>query len=60
MSLGITWYALEEAAAKYTLEESLILKWVDEGVVRAESAGKGKVQVNVDDLELKLREMTVL
>ena len=60
MSLGITWYTLEEAAAKYNLEKSLILKWVEEGVVRAETASKGDVRVHVDDLELKLREMTVL
>ena len=60
MSLGVTWYALEEVAAKYNLEKSLVLKWVEEGVVRAESALKGELRVNVDDLELKLREMTVL
>jgi hypothetical protein len=60
MSLGITWYALEEAAAKYNLERSLILKWVEEGVVRAETANEGEMQVNVDDLELKVRELTVL
>ena len=60
MSLGITWYALEEAAAKYNLEKLLILKWVEEGLVRAETASKGEVRVNIDDLELKVREITVL
>lgn len=58
MSLGITWYTLEEAAAKYSLEKSLILKWVDEGLVRAEQAGKRVVRINIDDLELKVQEMT--
>jgi hypothetical protein len=60
MSIGITWYTLEEAAAKYNLEKPLILKWIEDGVVRAETADKGEVRVNVDDLDLKLREMTVL
>lgn len=58
MPLGITWCTLEEAAAKYCLETSLILKWVEEGVVRAEHAGTQITQVNVDDLELKVQEMT--
>ena len=58
MPIGITWYTLEEAAAKYCLEKSLILKWVEEGVVRAEQADNQLVRVNVDDLELKVQEMT--
>jgi len=58
MSLGITWYTLEEAAAKYSLEKSLILRWVDEGLVRAEQSGKRVVRINIDDLELKVQEMT--
>lgn len=56
MSLGKTWYTLEEAAAKYCLEKSVIQKWVAEGVVRAEEAGEKVIQVNADDLELKLQE----
>ncbi len=60
MSLGITWYLLDEAAAKYNLDKSLILKWVKDGVVRAEKADDAVVRINVDDLELKLREMTVV
>ena len=58
MPLGITWYTLEEAAAKYCLETAVIKKWADEGVVRSE-LGEGRVmRVNVDDLELKLQEVT--
>jgi excisionase family DNA binding protein len=58
MSLGITWYTVEEAASKYSLDKSLILKWVDEGIVRSEQAGEESLRVNMDDLELKLQEMT--
>ena len=58
MPLGITWYTLEEAAAKYCLETAVIKRWVDKGVVRSE-LGEGRVmRVNVDDLELKLQEVT--
>jgi hypothetical protein len=58
MPLGITWYTLEEAAAKYCLEVALIRKWTDEGVVRSEP-GEGRVmRVNVDDLEIELQELT--
>jgi excisionase family DNA binding protein len=58
MSLGITWYTVEEAASKYSLDKSLILKWVDEGIVRSEQAGEELLRVNMDDLELKLQETT--
>jgi hypothetical protein len=58
MPLGITWYTLDEAAAKYCLESALIRKWADEGVVRSE-LGEGRImRVNVDDLEIRLQELT--
>ena len=58
MPLGITWYTLEEAAAKYCLETALIKRWADEGVVRSELGNNHVMRVNVDDLELKLQEVT--
>ena len=58
MPLGITWYTLEEAAAKYCLETALIKRWADEGVVRSELDDNRVMRVNVDDLELKLQEVT--
>ena len=56
MSIGITWCTIEEAAAKYSLEKSLIQKWVAEGVVRAEEADNKIVRANVDDLVLEMQE----
>jgi hypothetical protein len=58
MPLGITWYTLDEAAAKYCLGTALILKWVEEGVVRSEMGDHQVMRVNVDDLELMIQEMT--
>ena len=58
MSLGITWFTLEEAVSKYCLEEPLILKWVDEGLIRAEESAGRVVRINIDDLELKVQELT--
>ena len=58
MPLGITWYTLEEAAAKYCLETALIKRWADEGVVRSELGDNHVLRVNVDDLEIKLQEVT--
>lgn len=60
MSLGITWCTIEEAAAKYSLDKALILKWVDEGVVRAEEVDHKIVRVNVADLELEVQERAAL
>jgi len=39
MPLGITWYTLEEAAAKYCLETALIKRWADEGVYHVIPSG---------------------
>jgi hypothetical protein len=58
MPLGITWYTLDEAAAKYSLEPALILQWAEEGVVRSEQGDNQVMRVNVDDLELKVQERT--
>jgi hypothetical protein len=58
MSLGITWYTLEEADRKFGLTQAMILKWVEDGQVRAEMEGKTVVRINIDDLKLKVKEMT--
>lgn len=56
MSFGMNWCTIEEAASKYNLKESLIRKWVSQGVVRAEEVDHTVVRVNVDDLELEVQE----
>jgi predicted site-specific integrase-resolvase len=58
MSLTKTWYTLEEVAQKFGLEQAMVLSWVENGLVRAEEVGKKIVRVNVDDVELKVQEMT--
>jgi hypothetical protein len=56
MSIGITWYTIEDAAAKYNLDKSLILKWVQEGLVRSEESDQKIVLINIDDIELEVQE----
>lgn len=58
MSLGISWYTLAEAEGKLGLKQSEILKWVEDGLVRAEKEDYKVVRVNIDDLELKVQELT--
>lgn len=60
MSIGVDWITIEEAAAKYSLDRALILKWVNEGVVRAEEADQKVVRINVADLELEVQERGAL
>lgn len=57
MSLVKTWYTLDEAESKFGVQKHLILKWVEEGLVRCEQEGNKVVRVNADDLELKAGEM---
>ena len=56
MLLEKSWFTPDEAEAKFGIEKSLILEWVEEGMVRCETEGERVVRVNVDDLELKLEE----
>ncbi|MDD2540700.1 MAG: MerR family transcriptional regulator [Desulfuromonadaceae bacterium] len=58
MSLGITWYTLEEAEGKFGLNRADILKWAEDGLVRVEKADNKVIRVNVDDIELKVQELT--
>lgn len=56
MSLAKTWYTVEEVESKFGVPKTLVLKWVEEGLVRCESSGGKVVSVNGDDLELKVEE----
>jgi len=55
MTHGTTWKTVEEATSKYCLETSLILKWAEEGVIRAEQQDTRSMQVNADDIEHRVR-----
>lgn len=56
MSLAKTWFSVEEAESKFGVPKNLVLKWVEEGLVRCEQADGKVTSVNGDDLELKVEE----
>ncbi|HKZ16260.1 MAG TPA: MerR family transcriptional regulator [Geobacteraceae bacterium] len=56
MSLLKNWCTVDEAESKLGIKRSLILKWVEEGIVRCEEEDGKVVRVNMDDLELKVAE----
>lgn len=60
MTLERNWQSLDAAAQKYGIEKSSILAWIEEGIVRSESDADQVVLVNLNDLELKIHELTKL
>ncbi len=57
MSLTKSWCSPEEAESKYGVDKVLILKWVEDGLIRCEQRDGKVVRVNMDDLELKVDEL---
>ena len=57
MSLLKSWCSLDEAESKLGISKALILKWVEEGIIRCEESDGKVIRVNLDDLELKVSEM---
>lgn len=58
MSSKKSWNTVEEATAKYRMETSLLLKWAEQGVVRAKRADTRSMLVSTGDLEMKMRAIT--
>jgi len=60
MSLEQNWQNLDDAAQKYGVEKSSLLAWIEEGIIRSEVNAEQVLLVNLDDLELKIHELTKL
>ena len=57
MSLVKTWYTPESAADKFGIQEAQLMKWVEEGLVRAEMEGGKVTHVNIDDVRIEVEAM---
>lgn len=60
MSLQKHWQSLDAAAQKYGIESSSLLAWVEEGIIRSERNAEDVLLINLDDLDLKIHEVTKL
>lgn len=58
MSLVKTWYRPEAAADKFGIRKSLILEWVEDGLVRCEREKGEVVRVNIDDVKLEVETLS--
>ena len=58
MSLTKTWYTIDEVMDKFGLERRTITKWIDDGIIRTERTDTGIERLNIDDIELKVQELT--
>lgn len=57
MSLVKTWYTIESATSKFGIQVDQLMKWVEEGLVRAEREGEEVVRVNIDDVRIEVETM---
>ncbi len=57
MSLVKTWYTPEAAADKFGLKMDQLMKWVTDGLVRAEETDGKVVRVNIDDVRIEVEAM---
>lgn len=53
MSLGKTWFKIDEAIAKFGVSEETLLGWIEEGLVRTEEGAEDVTLVNADDILLQ-------
>ncbi len=57
MALVKTWYEPAAAAEMFGIQKSLILLWVDDGLVRCEREHGKVTQVNIDDIRLRVEAL---
>ena len=57
MSLVKTWYSPESAADKFGIQIAQLMRWVEEGLVRAEKEDGKVVRVNIDDVRIEVETM---
>lgn len=57
MALIKTWYEPAAAAEKFGIQESLIMSWVADGLVRCEREHGKVARVNIDDVRLRVEDM---
>lgn len=54
------WQNLDSTVQKYGVDKSSLLAWIEEGILRSEVDTDGNIRLNIDDLELKIHELTKL
>lgn len=57
MALIKTWYEPAAAADKFGIQKSLIMLWVEDGLVRCEREHGKVARVNIDDIRLRVEAM---
>ncbi|MFO7982330.1 MAG: MerR family transcriptional regulator [Desulfuromonadales bacterium] len=58
MSLGKTWFTIENAVDKFGISKETLLEWVEEGLVRTDKNEDNVIFVNADDILLQEGDQT--
>lgn len=58
MTIEKHWQGFDATTQKYGVDKSSLLTWIEEGIIRSEVDKEGILRINIDDLELKIHELT--
>lgn len=60
MTIEGSWLEVDAAIAKYGIGREKLCRWIADGIIRTEEGRDKVLRINIDDLDLKIQEITGL